>query len=91
VNSILFFSKEKLQKVLGARTVKNIENSQKILKKFYFPAGLNYIWPMGIMMRAMTSNNDSEIMECINMLKISTAGTFFMHESVRKKKKNLHC
>jgi meiotically up-regulated gene 157 (Mug157) protein len=46
--------------------------------------GLNYIWPMGIIIRAITSNDKAEIMKCINWLKISNAGTGFMHESFNK-------
>ena len=45
---------------------------------------LNYIWPMGIIIRAITSNDKAEIVKCINWLKISNAGTGFMHESFNK-------
>jgi meiotically up-regulated gene 157 (Mug157) protein len=34
------------------------------------------------MVRALTSNDDQEIMQCLEILKNSTAGTGFMHESV---------
>ncbi len=44
-------------------------------------AGMNKIWPMGIMMRAFTTSNDDEITKCLNMLINSNAGTGFMHES----------
>jgi meiotically up-regulated gene 157 (Mug157) protein len=37
---------------------------------------------MSIIMRALTSNNDSEITQCLVTLKSSSAGTNFMHESV---------
>ncbi len=43
--------------------------------------GKDWIWPLGITARALTSNEDSEIAHCISMLKISSAGTGFMHES----------
>ncbi len=43
--------------------------------------GFNYVWPMSIITRAYTSNNDTEILWCLNMLKNTTANTFFMHES----------
>lgn len=43
--------------------------------------GLNYIWPMSIMMRAFTSQDDAEIEKCIRMLMETDAGTGFMHES----------
>lgn len=47
-------------------------------------AGMDMIWPLGITMRALTSNNDKEITECIKMLMVSNAGTGFMHESFHK-------
>lgn len=43
--------------------------------------GLDKIWPMGIIIRALTTNNDKEISECLKMLVKSNAGTGFMHES----------
>lgn len=46
--------------------------------------GMDYIWPMSIIMRAMTSNNEAEIRQCIQWLKASHAGTGFMHESFYK-------
>jgi meiotically up-regulated gene 157 (Mug157) protein len=46
--------------------------------------GMNYIWPMSIIMRAMTSTNSSEIKQCIHWLKTTHAGTGFMHESFHK-------
>jgi len=47
-------------------------------------AGLEMIWPLGITMRALTSNNDAEIKKCLQMLLASNAGTGFMHESFHK-------
>jgi len=47
-------------------------------------AGLDMIWPLGITMRALTSNDDKEITECLKMLIASNAGTGFMHESFYK-------
>ncbi len=47
-------------------------------------AGKDMIWPLGITMRGLTSNNDKEIKLCIDMLKSSNAGTGFMHESFNK-------
>jgi meiotically up-regulated gene 157 (Mug157) protein len=47
-------------------------------------AGLDMIWPLGITMRALTSNDDNEITECLKMLIASNAGTGFMHESFYK-------
>lgn len=46
--------------------------------------GYDMIWPMSIMMRAFTSNDDSEIKECIGMLLNTDAGTGFIHESFHK-------
>jgi meiotically up-regulated gene 157 (Mug157) protein len=46
--------------------------------------GLNYIWPMSIIMRALTSTDRAEIAKCINWLKTTHAGTGFMHESFNK-------
>jgi meiotically up-regulated gene 157 (Mug157) protein len=46
--------------------------------------GLNMIWPLGIIMRALTSTNDKEILNCLSMLKNTHAGTGFMHEAFDK-------
>jgi meiotically up-regulated gene 157 (Mug157) protein len=46
--------------------------------------GMDYIWPMGIAMRALTSKSDAEINHCLKMLVVSNAGTGFMHESFYK-------
>ncbi|SCZ90843.1 BZ3500_MvSof-1268-A1-R1_Chr1-3g02306 [Microbotryum saponariae] len=46
--------------------------------------GPNFIWPMSIIMRALTSDDDHEILECLDMLKECTAGTGLMHESYQK-------
>ncbi len=46
--------------------------------------GLDHIWPMSIIMRAMTSRDDSEIRLCLETLRRSHAGTGFMHESFHK-------
>ena len=43
--------------------------------------GVGWIWPMGIIVRALTSTDDREIIHCLRMLKTSHAGTGFMHES----------
>ena len=42
------------------------------------------IWPMSIMMKAFTSDNDDEIRDCICQLMTTDAGTGFMHESFHK-------
>ena len=46
--------------------------------------GLNRIWPLGIIMRGLTSTNDEEICECLRMLISTTAETGFMHEAFDK-------
>jgi len=44
-------------------------------------SGRRRIWPMGIILRAMTSTEDAEILQCLRMLKSTHAGTGFMHEA----------
>lgn len=46
--------------------------------------GFDMVWPMSIMMRAFTSNDDREIQHCLQMLVDTDAGTGFMHESFHK-------
>lgn len=46
--------------------------------------GYDMIWPMSIMMKAFTSQDDGEIKTCIKMLMDTDAGTGFMHESFNK-------
>ncbi len=46
--------------------------------------GMGMIWPMSIIMRAMTSSDRDEIKYCVQMLKETHAGTGFMHESFNK-------
>lgn len=46
--------------------------------------GYDMIWPMSIMMRAFTSEDDEEIKNCVQMLLNNDAGTGFMHESFHK-------
>jgi uncharacterized protein len=43
--------------------------------------GLEKIWHLGIIMRAMTSTDEAEIKKCLSMLKHTHADTGFMHES----------
>ncbi|MBO7654747.1 MAG: glycoside hydrolase family 125 protein [Kiritimatiellae bacterium] len=43
--------------------------------------GYNNIWPMSLIMRAMTSSDDAEIKACLVTLLKTDAGTGFMHES----------
>lgn len=46
--------------------------------------GYDMIWPMSLIMKAMTAQNDGEIRKCIKMLRDTDAGTGFMHESFHK-------
>eukprot|EP00602_Paraphysomonas_sp_CaronLab_P011530 CAMPEP_0185039854 /NCGR_PEP_ID=MMETSP1103-20130426/37184_1 /TAXON_ID=36769 /ORGANISM="Paraphysomonas bandaiensis, Strain Caron Lab Isolate" /LENGTH=362 /DNA_ID=CAMNT_0027578905 /DNA_START=469 /DNA_END=1557 /DNA_ORIENTATION=+ len=43
--------------------------------------GYGYAWPMAIITRAMTSDNDEEITSCLDMLVRSAEDTGFMHEA----------
>lgn len=43
--------------------------------------GLNYAWPMSIIMKGLTSNDPAELKECLTLLRNTDAGTGFMHES----------
>lgn len=47
-------------------------------------SGKDRIWPMGIILRALTSTDDAEIVQCLTMLKNTHAGTGFMHEAFHK-------
>jgi len=47
-------------------------------------SGLNMIWPLGIITRALTSSDEQEIAACLTTLKATHAGTGFMHESFSK-------
>lgn len=40
-----------------------------------------HVWPMSIILRALTSNDDAEIEDCLRLLKTTHAETGFMHES----------
>ncbi len=46
--------------------------------------GKDGIWPMGIILRALTSKDEKEVRLCLHMLKATHAGTGFMHESFNK-------
>lgn len=43
--------------------------------------GENKIWPLGLIMQALTTDNDEEIIDVLKMLKATHAGTGFIHES----------
>ena len=46
--------------------------------------GADTIWPMSIILRAITSVNEAEVKNCIDTLVKTHAGTGFMHESFHK-------
>lgn len=46
--------------------------------------GKEHIWPMSIIIRALTSQRDEEILFCLRQLGDTHAGTYFMHESFHK-------
>lgn len=46
--------------------------------------GYDMIWPMSLIMRAFTSDNDGEKRQCLRMLRDNDGGTGFMHESFHK-------
>jgi uncharacterized protein len=46
--------------------------------------GQDMIWPMAIIMRALTSSDENEQRRCLAWLKNTHAGTGFMHESFNK-------
>ena len=43
--------------------------------------GMRNIWPMSLMMRILTSDNDTEIAAALDILATTDAGTGFMHET----------
>jgi meiotically up-regulated gene 157 (Mug157) protein len=43
--------------------------------------GLEMIWPLSVIMRALTSDDDAEIGYCLRMLRATHGGSGFMHES----------
>jgi len=46
--------------------------------------GKDMIWPLGIIMRGLTSSDDQESARCLITLRRTHAGTGFMHESFNK-------
>lgn len=46
--------------------------------------GLDYIWPMSIIMRALTATDVEEIRACLQSLRNTDGDTGFMHESFHK-------
>jgi meiotically up-regulated gene 157 (Mug157) protein len=46
--------------------------------------GMNMIWPLGLVVQALTSTEDAEIEQCLTILQKTHAGTGFMHEAFNK-------
>ncbi len=46
--------------------------------------GIDYVWHLGIIVRALTSSDEREIKSCLEMLQKTHAQTYFMHESFHK-------
>lgn len=46
--------------------------------------GADMIWPMSIIMKALTSTSETEIQDCIKVLQATHASTGFMHETFHK-------
>lgn len=46
--------------------------------------GYDMVWPMSLIMKAITSKEDTEIRDCIRMLRDTDGNTGFMHESFHK-------
>ncbi len=46
--------------------------------------GYNKVWPMSIIMRALTSHDDHEIAWCVKTIRDTDAGTGFIHESFNR-------
>jgi meiotically up-regulated gene 157 (Mug157) protein len=47
-------------------------------------AGVDMIWPLGIIIQALTATSDTEICDCLHTLQHTHAGTGFMHEAFHK-------
>ena len=46
--------------------------------------GMDMIWPLGLIVQGLTATHDREILECIETLRRTHAGTGFMHEAFNK-------
>ena len=46
--------------------------------------GMDMIWPLGLIVQALTSTDDGEIRQCLATLQRTHAGTGFMHEAFHK-------
>jgi len=45
---------------------------------------MDMIWPLGVITQGLTSTDDREIAECLDILRRTHAGTGFMHEAFHK-------
>ena len=43
-----------------------------------------YVWPLSLIIQAMTSNDEEEIKRCVSTVASSTGGTYYIHEGVYK-------
>ena len=43
-----------------------------------------YVWPLSLIVQALTSEDPDEIRRCVNAVASSTGGTYYIHESVQK-------
>jgi meiotically up-regulated gene 157 (Mug157) protein len=46
--------------------------------------GIDMIWPLGVIMQGLTSLEDAETKQCLDILQRTHAGTGFMHEAFHK-------
>lgn len=46
--------------------------------------GMDYIWPMSLIVRGLSATDDATILKCLATLKRTHAGTGFMHEAFEK-------
>jgi meiotically up-regulated gene 157 (Mug157) protein len=46
--------------------------------------GPDMVWPLGLTMQALTSSDDQEVRQCLQILQKTHAGTGFMHEAFNK-------
>ena len=44
----------------------------------------NRVWPLSLIIQALTSDDEAEIRDCVRMLVNSTGGTGYIHEAVDK-------
>lgn len=57
---------------------------ESMTEAVHIAIGTDMIWPMSLIMKALTAQDDEELRRCIQMLQKTHAGTGFMHESFHK-------